>query len=88
MGYLNDNRDGVFGSKTQTAVKMFQEQTGLNPSGIADNETQTRLYADDAPYAPGATTPTPAPTATPEPAPTEQLIQPAEAGSAADGEAA
>ena len=88
LGYLNDNRDGVFGSKTQTAVKMFQEQTGLNPSGIADNETQTRLYADDAPYAPGATTPTPAPTATPEPAPTEQLIQPAEAGSAADGEAA
>lgn len=88
LGYLNDNRDGVFGSKTQTAVKMFQEQTGLNPSGIADSETQTRLYAEDAPYAPGAITPEPAPTATPEPAPTEQLIQPAEAGSGAEGNAA
>ncbi len=79
LGYLNDNRDGVFGSKTQTAIKLFQETVGLNPTGIADNETQTRLYADDAPYAPGATTPTPAPTAEPTPAPTEALIQPAEA---------
>lgn len=78
LGYLNDNRDGVYGSKTQTAVKLFQETVGLTATGIADNETQTRLYAEDAPYAPGATTPTPAATATPTPAPTEQLIQPAE----------
>ena len=79
LGYLNDNRDGVYGSKTQTAVKLFQETVGLNPTGIADNDTQTRIYAQDAPYAPGATTPSPAPTAEPTVAPTEQLIQPAEA---------
>lgn len=80
LGYLNDDRDGVFGSKTQTAVKLFQEQTGLAASGIADNDTQTLLFSEDAPYAPGATTPTPAPTAAPTPEPTEALIQPAEAG--------
>ena len=77
LGFLTGDRDGVFGSKTQTAVKLFQEAAGINASGIADNETQQRLYADDAPFAPGAVTPTPKPTATPEP--TQQAIQPAEA---------
>ena len=76
LGYLTGDRDGVFGSKTQTAVKLFQEAAGINASGIADNETQQKLYAEGAPYAPGAATPTPAPTATPEPA--EPAIQPAE----------
>lgn len=81
LGFLTGDRDGVFGSKTQTAVKLFQEAAGLPASGIADNPTQQRLYADDAPYAAGAATPTPKPTATP--APTEPAIQPAEVGSAA-----
>ena len=82
LGFLTGDRDGVFGSKTQTAVKLFQETAGLEASGIADNPTQQKLYADDAPYAPGAATPTPKPTATP--APTQAAIQPAEvSGSAA-----
>ena len=84
LGYLNDTRDGVFGSKTQTAVKLFQEQAGLTATGIADNETQTLLYSDSAPYAAGAATPTPALTIAPTPEPTADLIQPAEAG-AQDG---
>ena len=79
LGYLDGDRDGVFGSKTATAVGMFQQAAGITPTGIADNATQVLLYSDDAPYAPGATTPTPAPTNTPEPEPTEELIQPAEA---------
>ena len=79
LGYLNGDRDGVFGSMTATAVGLFQQKAGLEVTGRADNETQIRLYADDAPYADGATTPTPAPTATPEPEPTEDMIQPAEA---------
>lgn len=78
LGYLNDDRDGAFGGKTQTAVKMFQQRMGIDATGIADNETQTLLYADSALYAEGATTPTPAPTATPEPE-AEDLIAPAEA---------
>ena len=80
LGYLNDNRDGVYGGKTTTAVGLFQQTVGLEATGIADNETQIRLYADDAPYAPGATTPSPEPTSAPTPEPTEELIQPAEAG--------
>lgn len=83
LGYLNDDRDGVFGSKTQTAVKLFQERAGLTASGIADNETQTLLYSDEAPYAPGKATPTPAATPEPTPEPTSQAIQPAEAVNAA-----
>ena len=51
LGYLNDDRDGNFGSKTQTAVKLFQEAAGLNASGIADNDTQRLLYSDNAPAA-------------------------------------
>ena len=61
LGFLLDDRDGQFGTKTQTAVKAFQQAAGLEVNGIADNETLTRLYAADAPtteYAP--VTPTPA----------------------------
>lgn len=82
LGYLNDDRDGVYGSKTQTAVKMFQETVGINATGIADSATQAALYADDAPYAPGAATPSPAPTVQPTPEPTTEAIQPAEAADA------
>ena len=49
LGYLNDTIDGKYGNKTVTAVQLFQQQVGLNATGIADNDTQTRLYADDAP---------------------------------------
>lgn len=79
LGFLNDDRDGAYGSKTQTAVKLFQEAAGINASGIADSETQQRLYADDAPYAPGKATPQPTATVAPTPEPTSDAIQPAEA---------
>ena len=49
------------GGTPATAVGLFQQTAGMQATGIADNETQIRLFADDAPYAPGATTPTPAP---------------------------
>ncbi|MBR3274051.1 MAG: peptidoglycan-binding protein [Clostridia bacterium] len=61
LGFLLDDRDGAYGSKTQTAVKLFQQAAGLEASGIADNETQQRLYAEDAPRTEYAqATPTPA----------------------------
>ena len=61
LGFLLDDRDGAFGSKTQTAVKLFQQAAGLDATGIADNETQQRLYAEDAPRTEYAqATPTPA----------------------------
>ena len=67
LGFLLDDRDGNFGSKTQTAVKMFQQQAGIAITGIADSATLELLYSDDAPRtAMAQTTPTPAPTAAAE----------------------
>ena len=60
LGYLNDDRDGNFGNKTQTAVKLFQSAVGIEATGIADSATQERLFADDAPRNGGAVTPPPA----------------------------
>ena len=61
LGFLLDDRDGAYGSKTQTAVKLFQQAAGLEATGIADNETQKKLYAEDAPRTEYAqATPTPA----------------------------
>ena len=61
LGFLLDDRDGAFGSKTQTALKLFQQAAGLEATGIADSETLTRLYAEDAPRTEYAqATPTPA----------------------------
>ena len=51
LGYLNDTPDGAFGSKTQTAVKIFQQVMGLPVTGIADSATLNAMYADDAPRA-------------------------------------
>ena len=68
LGFLMDDRDGAFGSKTQTAVKAFQQAAGLPVTGIADNETLTLLYSDNAPRTQYAqVTPTPKPTDTPIP---------------------
>lgn len=72
LGYLNDDRDGAFGGKTQTALKSFQERAGIEASGIADPATQTLLFSDQAPYAEGVASPTPSVQATPEP----QIIEP------------
>ncbi len=60
LGFLLDDRDGAYGSKTQTAVKMFQQVAGLPITGIADSATLNALYADDAPRTSNAQ-PTPTP---------------------------
>ena len=67
LGYLDDDRDGKFGTNTQTAVKLFQQTAGLEVTGVADNDTQVLLYSDDAPMTESARI-TPAPQTTPEPA--------------------
>ena len=68
LGFLLDDRDGAFGKNTQTAVKAFQQAAGLEVTGIANNETLTLLYSDNAPSTEYAqATATPAITPTPEP---------------------
>lgn len=38
-GYLEAPADGIFGDYTLAALTLFQEEYGLNPTGIADQET-------------------------------------------------
>ena len=49
LGYLNDVADGKYGNKTVTAVQLFQQTVGLEVTGVADDETQRRLFSDDVP---------------------------------------
>ena len=49
LGYMSSEIDGDYGNKTKTAIQLFQKAAGLETTGIADVETQTRLFAPDAP---------------------------------------
>lgn len=40
MGYLDGSADGSYGTKTQKAVSKYQNDMGLEATGIADEETQ------------------------------------------------
>ena len=44
LGYLSGAADGNFGTGTQTAVKKFQEDNGLESDGIAGKKTLEALY--------------------------------------------
>lgn len=57
--------DGIFGEETRDAVMLFQTQLMLEPTGIADDALQQRLFAPDAP-AYGDPLPTPMPTFPPD----------------------
>ena len=70
LGYLLEDRDGNYGSKTQTAVKRFQTDAGLEVTGIADSATLELMYSDNAPmteYAQMTPVPVVEATATPDP---------------------
>lgn len=43
LGYFNSNVDGIFGAKTQSAVKAFQKSKGLTADGIAGPKTLKAL---------------------------------------------
>ena len=42
-GYLNGNVDGIYGVKTEEAVKEFQRKHGLTPDGIAGPATLAKI---------------------------------------------
>ena len=46
LGYLDDAADGTYGENTQVAVREFQKANGLEATGIADPETQQKVYSD------------------------------------------
>ena len=85
LGFLLDDRDGAFGTKTQTAVKMFQQAAGLEVTGIADNATLTAMFSENAPRTEYAQA-TSAPAAQPAPEPAAEA--PAEAAAEEPAEAA
>ena len=43
LGYFNRRASGNFGPLTKVAVMRFQENEGLNPNGVVDEETQAAL---------------------------------------------
>lgn len=49
--------DGIYGAKTQAAVKAYQQANNLTVDGIAGNQTQTSLYSKAAQQAPAQQTP-------------------------------
>lgn len=44
LGYITDNLDGIFGSKTERAVLHFQRKNNLTPDGIVGKTTWRALY--------------------------------------------
>jgi len=57
LGYPVGAPDGVFGPMTEDSVMQFQKKNGLNVDGIAELQTQSRIFADDAVPASGAAEP-------------------------------
>ena len=53
LGYLDGKVDGQYGGGTKRAVIAFQRRNGLTTDGVAGQETQSKLYAEDAKAAPG-----------------------------------
>ena len=51
LNYLSGSADGDYGGKTASAVELFQSTAGLTATGVADPDTQTALFATDAPKA-------------------------------------
>jgi peptidoglycan hydrolase-like protein with peptidoglycan-binding domain len=48
LGYYSGTCDGIFGEKTETAVKRFQKAKGLSQDGIAGNGTIRCIFGSSA----------------------------------------
>ncbi|MBR5345890.1 MAG: peptidoglycan-binding protein [Clostridia bacterium] len=62
LGYYTGTIDGQFYEGTENAVKAFQAANGLTADGIVGDQTEARLWSDDAvPASEAPATPTPTP---------------------------
>ena len=51
LGYYTIRVDGIYGSGTERAVRLFQQNNGLPVTGVANDATQRKLYSGSAkPY--------------------------------------
>ena len=66
LGYLKGTADGVFGNKTENAVRKFQKKNRLDVDGLVGKKTREMILKQASAL---NSTPTPAPAATPTPAP-------------------
>ena len=48
LGYMTGEADGEYGSMTEVAVKNFQTANGLEATGIIEQDTYDKLFADGA----------------------------------------
>ncbi len=48
LGYLSGRADGIFGERSESALKVFQALAGLESTGAMDDATRQALFADDA----------------------------------------
>ncbi len=44
QGYLSDDADGIYGRRTEKAVRAYQKKQGLKVDGIAGEKTQAALF--------------------------------------------
>ena len=74
LGYLTGSPDGIFGSKTRTAVKSFQRSNKLTVDGVAGKKTltaiQSSLAGGDSSQSDSPVQASSSATASPTPAPT------------------
>lgn len=70
LGYLDGSADGIFGNKTENAVRKFQKKNKLDVDGLAGITTQTLIFsqAQGKQLQPSPSpSPAPQPSSTPEP---------------------
>ena len=48
LGYTTDAADGIYGSGTARALRIFQYYSGLDQTGVADGSTQALLFSGEA----------------------------------------
>ena len=72
LGYLKGTADGIFGNKTEIAVRKFQKANKLSVDGLAGSSTR-QLILSKVGSKKSTATATPAPAATPTPAPSASV---------------
>ncbi len=79
--------DGKLGPKTETAIKAFQQRSGLPVTGVVDQQTLQRLEQSGAQPGPSAPSPRPAPSKPTEPVAPVRPTEPSRPTPGTDGTA-